>query len=123
MGPIQILQQGLGISFLRHIERCVCLIYVIDLSQPDPVQQFETLKYELEQYQPGLSERPHAVVANKIDLDEAKENRAAFSEYANGREGLEVFYASGKNGTNIRDVLDFIRRLKDEPQDVTDKAE
>ena len=45
--------QGLGISFLRHIERCDCLLYVIDLSQCDPEEQFEILKYELEQYSPG----------------------------------------------------------------------
>ena len=74
--------KGLGISFLRHIERCVCLIYVIDLGQPDPVEQFETLRFELEQYSAGLSQRPHAVIANKIDLPGAIDSVERLREYA-----------------------------------------
>jgi GTP-binding protein len=105
--------KGLGIEFLRHIERCVCLIYVVDLSQPNPVQQFETLKNELEQYRTGLSGRPHAVIANKIDLEEARDNVVTFQEYAEENDDLEVFFVSGKTGTNLRGVLDFMKSMKE----------
>ncbi|KAK3849338.1 hypothetical protein Pcinc_043908 [Petrolisthes cinctipes] len=70
--------RGLGIDFLRHIERCSCLLYVIDMAQPQPWLQLQVLRYELEQYKYGLSSRPHAVVANKMDLIEAQVNVSEF---------------------------------------------
>ena len=106
--------KGLGISFLRHVERCVCLIYVIDLGQPDPVEQLETLRFELEQYSAGLSTRPHAVIANKIDLEGAADQVGRLREYAERNGIAEVMCTSGKHGTNLRQVLDFVRRMKEE---------
>ncbi|KAH7293415.1 hypothetical protein KP509_28G025000 [Ceratopteris richardii] len=71
---------GLGHDFLRHIERTKVLAYVVDLSASlgvnkgsPPWIQFEDLKYELEMYQPGLSERPSLVVATKLDEQGATE--------------------------------------------------
>ncbi|XP_070275760.1 mitochondrial ribosome-associated GTPase 2 isoform X2 [Myotis yumanensis] len=66
--------RGLGLAFLRHIERCGFLLFVVDLAAPEPWTQVEDLKYELEKYKQGLSERPHVVVANKIDLPQARAN-------------------------------------------------
>ena len=106
--------KGLGISFLRHIERCVCLIYVIDLGQPDPVEQLETLRFELEQYSKGLSQRPHAVIANKIDLPGADDNFERLKGYAASNGIARVISTSAKQGTNLRQVLDFVRRAKEE---------
>ena len=60
--------RGLGIDFLRHIQRCSCLLYILDLSHPEPWYQLETLMHELEMFMPGLSTRPHAILGNKIDL-------------------------------------------------------
>lgn len=51
------MNKGLGISFLKHIEKCTSLLYVLDMSQPDPYQQLEKLRYELEQYKTHLSKR------------------------------------------------------------------
>jgi len=63
--------RGLGISFLKH--RCVCLLYVIALSSPaDPFVQLQTLISELEHYNPTLTQRPSIVLANKMDLKEAR---------------------------------------------------
>ncbi len=44
--------RGLGIDFLRHIQRCVCLIYVIDFSDPDPLGQYNSLVSELGHFDP-----------------------------------------------------------------------
>merc|ERR1712029_974290 len=66
--------KGLGIEFLRHIERCACLLYVIDMSQQDPFHQFETLKFELGQYREDLPNRSHTIVANKMDEDQSRDN-------------------------------------------------
>ena len=60
--------KGLGLKFLKHIERTKIILYVIDLASfRDPVYQFETLKKELKNYSEKLSTRPYAIVLNKID--------------------------------------------------------
>lgn len=64
--------KGLGFSFLRHVERCHSLVYILDLdtiTQPiSPQEQLNILKYELEQYNPALLQKSQIVVANKCDL-------------------------------------------------------
>jgi len=63
--------KGLGHNFLRHVERCEALAYVVDLSSGDGVKPWDALdilKRELEEYLPGLSKRPGFIVATKTDL-------------------------------------------------------
>ena len=77
--------RGLGHHFLRHIERTSLLCYVIDLgSAHPPLEQLLALRTELDLYQPGLSQRPCVIVANKGDADGAaqrlRELRAAVYE-------------------------------------------
>lgn len=102
--------RGLGIEFLRHVERCVCLMYVIDLSQPEPWLQLEHLRYELDMYKPGLADRPCAIVGNKIDLPEAQENLPKLQ----ARVELPVIAISAMKGTNITALLLYIRKLYDD---------
>ena len=62
---------GLGHDFLRHIDRCRLLIHVVDVSGSegrDPVEDFTAIQAELEQYAPGLSQRPMLVAGNKADI-------------------------------------------------------
>ncbi|XP_054719877.1 mitochondrial ribosome-associated GTPase 2-like [Uloborus diversus] len=103
--------KGLGISFLRHIERCSGILYVIDLSVENPLGQLEHLKFELEQYQEGLSRKPHAVVANKCDL-----GADAMEKYhmLKSNVEIEVFPVSAMFGNNILNLLQYIRKLYDE---------
>ena len=79
--------QGLGISFLRHIERCLCLLYVVDMSNDDAFSNLQALKYELDQYKPGLSKRVSGVVANKMDLSSSHENLPSFIKAMNTDDG------------------------------------
>ena len=78
--------RGLGLDFLRHIERCAVLVHVVDCAtlEPgrDPISDIEALEAELAAYTPtlqgdstlgDLAERPRAVVLNKIDVPEARE--------------------------------------------------
>ena len=101
--------RGLGHSFLRHIERCRCLLYVIDLSVSKPWTQLSDLQYELDQYQPGLSQRPHAIVGNKIDLEDARKNLVAFED----RIKLPVIAISAHFSSNIGPLKEHIRKLYD----------
>ena len=111
--------RGLGISFLRHIERCACLLYVIDLSHSEPWTQLSDLKYELEQYKPGLSSRPHAVIGNKMDLPEAKENLRQLELEIK----LPVYPISAMHRTGIESLLIHLRYMYDKYGDKKDIEE
>lgn len=96
---------GLGLAFLKHLERSKVLVYVIDMAGTDnrePWTDYEILKKEIDEYSAELAERPYLVVANKLDTDAAKENLARFVEETGvkpiaisceTREGLDVFKA------------------------------
>ncbi|CAL1293582.1 unnamed protein product [Larinioides sclopetarius] len=102
--------KGLGISFLRHIERCSGILYVIDSSIDSPLEQLEALKYELEQFKEGLSSRPYAVVANKCDLEGCEDRIQILKENVS----MPVFPISAKFGNNVLQLLEYIRKLYDE---------
>lgn len=72
---------GLGHDFLRHIERTLFLLFVIDMAGIDgrkPAEDFLNLREELRLYNPDLANRSYAVIANKMDEPAAKKNLAAF---------------------------------------------
>ncbi|XP_077404303.1 mitochondrial ribosome-associated GTPase 2 [Vanacampus margaritifer] len=103
------LNRGLGISFLRHIERCRFLLFVVDASSPQPWTQLQHLRYELDQYEPGLSQRPHAIVANKMDLREARENLETLKSHVTQR----IIPVSALTGHNTEELILHLRELYD----------
>lgn len=103
------LNRGLGISFLRHIERCRFLLFVLDLSAPEPWTQLQHLCYELDKYDPGLSQRPQAVVANKMDLSEAREKLEILKNSVTQR----VIPVSALTGENTEELILHLRELYD----------
>nr|CAG4643385.1 EOG090X0ACU [Ilyocryptus agilis] len=105
--------RGLGIAFLKHIERCVCLLYIIDTSTWEPWQQLQLLRYELEQYSSKLLTKPSAVVANKMDIEESTRNLPGLQQYADSI-SLPLFRVSAKEKQGVLPVLRHIRRLYDD---------
>ncbi|XP_041713732.1 mitochondrial ribosome-associated GTPase 2 [Coregonus clupeaformis] len=103
------LNRGLGISFLRHIERCRFLLFVLDLSSPEPWTQLQQLRYELDKYEPGLSHRPHAIIANKMDLSGARGNLEALRCHVAHR----VIPVSALTGQNTEELILHLRELYD----------
>ncbi|XP_010291974.1 PREDICTED: mitochondrial ribosome-associated GTPase 2, partial [Phaethon lepturus] len=101
--------RGLGMAFLRHIERCRFLLYVVDLSVSQPWIQLQDLKYELEQYKKGLSERPCVVIGNKIDLAQSRINLPLLKEQTDDR----VIALSALTGDNLEELLVHLRELYD----------
>nr|XP_008251740.2 mitochondrial ribosome-associated GTPase 2 isoform X2 [Oryctolagus cuniculus]XP_008251742.2 mitochondrial ribosome-associated GTPase 2 isoform X2 [Oryctolagus cuniculus]XP_008251743.2 mitochondrial ribosome-associated GTPase 2 isoform X2 [Oryctolagus cuniculus] len=99
--------RGLGLAFLRHIERCRCLLFLVDLSLPEPWTQVEDLQHELDRYKEGLSQRPHAIVANKVDLPEAKARLPQLRAHL----GQEVIALSAVTGENLEELLLRLREL------------
>ncbi len=73
--------RGLGISFLKHVERTSVLLFVIELAphqERDPFEEFLMLRRELTAYNPALLEKPFLVALNKIDQEETRELADAF---------------------------------------------
>lgn len=72
--------KGLGLQFLRHIERCRVLIHMVDMSNNgrDAYNDFLTIKNELKEYGFGLEKRPYILVASKMDEEGANEKLALF---------------------------------------------
>ena len=77
--------RGLGHDFLRHIERCQLLVVLLDMAGVDgrnPLDDYRQLLAELELYNPEILKKKRLVVANKMDLPDAKKNLAAFKRKA-----------------------------------------
>ncbi len=93
--------RGLGTRFLRHIERCLVLLHVLDAAPPepdrDPVEDLAALRRELERHDPTLLTRPQLVVLNKVDLPDGQAMAELVADRlrANGEEVLEVSAVTG----------------------------
>ena len=85
-------------------------MYVLDLSVPEPWSQLDDLRYELEQYQHGLSVRPHAIIANKIDIPGATDNL----EKLKRRTDLTIYPISAKKKIDLEPLLIHLRELYDQ---------
>lgn len=107
--------RGLGLEFLRHIERCAVLVHVVDCAtmEPgrDPVSDIEALEAELAAYRPtlqgdstlgDLAERPRAVVLNKIDVPDARELADLVRDDVSERFGWPVFEVSTVTREGLR---------------------
>ncbi|XP_056589720.1 mitochondrial ribosome-associated GTPase 2 isoform X2 [Triplophysa dalaica] len=104
------LNSGLGISFLRHIERCRILLYVLDMSSAEPWKQLQQLCFELDQYKMHLSQRSSAIVANKMDLPDALNNLRSLRNHVHQR----VIPVSALTGDNIEQLILHLRELYDD---------
>ncbi|EUA19663.1 GTPase obg CgtA family protein [Mycobacterium kansasii 662] len=109
--------RGLGLDFLRHIERCAVLVHVVDCAtnEPgrDPISDIDALEAELAAYTPtlrgdsvldDLTERPRAVVLNKIDVPEARE-LAEFVRDEIAQRGWPVFLVSTVTRENLQPLI------------------
>jgi len=99
--------KGLGLDFLRHIERTRVLIHVLDASGiegRDPVEDYDKVCSELRLYSEHLEERPQIIAANKIDLPEAKVNLPRIKEEM-ARRQIEVFPVSAATGEGLAALM------------------
>ena len=109
--------RGLGLDFLRHIERCAVLVHVVDCAtlEPgrDPLSDIDALEAELAAYRPtlqgdstlgDLADRPRAVVLNKIDVPDARE----LAEFVRGdiaERGWPIFEVSAVSREGLRELI------------------
>ena len=98
---------GLGLDFLRHIERTRVTIHLLDGSSDDPWRDLETVNEELREYGEGLAERPQIVVINKIDIPEVAARRAEL-EKAFRKRRIELHFMSAAGGEGVREVMEVV---------------
>ncbi|MBQ0078959.1 MAG: GTPase ObgE, partial [Eubacterium sp.] len=100
---------GLGLRFLKHIERTKVLIHVVDVSGSEgrnPIEDFDKINKELESYDPKLMKKPMIVAANKIDINgDDDEMYLEFKEYVEGK-GYKVFPMSAPINIGVKEILD-----------------
>jgi len=100
------LGSGLGMQFLRHIERTRLLVHLVDVSdaagRPDPVEDFKVINKELESFGNGLLEKPMIVVATKIDVANPDKLKK-LATYAKRRK-LDFYAISAVTGAGIDDL-------------------
>ena len=106
--------KGLGLEFLRHVERCSVLVHVLDCAtfEPgrDPLTDLDVIEAELEQYKTSLSDRPRLVVLNKVDVPEARELAELVTPDLQAR-GLRVFPTSAVSREGLRELLYALAEL------------
>ena len=102
---------GLGHEFLRHIVRCKLLVFVLDMAGSEgrePIEDLQKLRKELDLYDPTLGERQWIVIANKMDLEGAKEKLKHFkTRYRK----IEVIPISAEAGEGIEKVKTRLAEL------------
>lgn len=100
---------GLGLQFLRHIERTKVLLHVLDMSGiegRDPFEDYQTIQEELRNHDPNILNKPQLIIANKMDMPDAETHLELFKEQmAEANEEYELFEVSTIQNQGIEPVL------------------
>ncbi len=105
---------GLGVAFLRHLERTRLLVHLVELAPPDgsdPAENYRKIRRELEQYSTELARRPEIIAATKIDLPDS---RAALTGFREALAPAEVHPVSAVTGEGVRELVGAAFRLAGE---------
>ena len=109
------LGEGLGDKFLKHIERTKVIAHVLDMSASemrDPYEDYVLINKELEAFNEKLIKKPQIIVANKMDLPNAKEELEKFRQKL-GKD-IEIYEVSAATNTGLQRVVDRLADLVDE---------
>jgi GTPase len=102
------LNQGLGHAFLRHIERCMILVFVVDMAGSEgrmPWDDYQLVAEELRLYNPHLLERPSLIVANKMDEPPAEANLRRFRRRIKSVPAVPLSAAFGQGLDTFRKTI------------------
>lgn len=104
---------GLGIKFLKHVERTKIIAHVIDMSSEegrDPYEDYVKIRKELENFSPKLLMKPEIIIANKMDGEKAKENLIRFKDKINNK---DIFEVVALNNEGLDKVIDKLSDMVD----------
>lgn len=109
---------GLGDKFLRHAMRTKVIAHVLDMGGSEgrnPLKDYEIIKNELSLYDETLRNKPYIIIANKMDLENAKDNLARFKEkYPDEK----IFEISALNKEGLNDLIDYLQELVEKCDEV-----
>lgn len=113
---------GLGIQFLRHVERTRVILHMIDMSgidpEEDPYENYVKINNELAEYDPALLERPQIIVPTKMDMPDAEETLAEFKKKLAADpdvpEDVEIMPISSLTGQGLEPLMQRTADLLDE---------
>src|SRR5271157_2003265 len=119
---------GLGIRFLRHVERTRLIVHLVDTSDSnvdDPIHSFQVINGELEAFSPSLIEKPMIVVATKLDATTDRAKLQELKKFCRGKD-LEFHAVSAPTGegvkTLVRAMADALDKIPKEQLDDADTA-
>jgi GTP-binding protein len=101
---------GLGLTFLRHVERTRLLIHLLDISEGssrNPVKNFQALNHELNAYHPLLHEKTQIIALNKIDLPSVRERAVNFKKQFE-KMGHRLHMISGRTGEGVEELMETV---------------
>ena len=107
--------EGLGDKFLKHIERTKVIAHVLDMSASelrDPYEDYILINKELEAFNEKLIKKPQIIIANKMDLPNAKDELEKFKEKVG--KNIEIYEVSATTNTGLQKVVDRLADLVDE---------
>ncbi|MBQ0036672.1 MAG: GTPase ObgE [Firmicutes bacterium] len=105
---------GLGLAFLRHIERTRVLLHIVDAASVegrDPIEDIYTINEELKKYGSDVSKKPQIIVANKMDVCENPDEVLAKLKNEFEPQGFEVFAMSGVTKQGVRELMLHVMEL------------
>ena len=110
---------GLGLAFLRHVQRCKVLLHVVDGTSEDPIGDFTTINKELVQYDEFLSQKPQVVVLNKIDVPEVKDlEQELLSKLKEAAGHSRVLSISAATTERVAELMQRLKKFVDTQPDV-----
>ncbi|GAA0944192.1 MULTISPECIES: GTPase ObgE [Streptomyces violaceusniger group] len=117
--------KGLGLEFLRHVERCSVLVHVLDTaaleSERDPLTDLDVIEAELAQYG-GLDDRPRVVVLNKVDIPDGKDLADIIRPDLEAR-GYQVLEASAVAHLGLKELSFALAKIVAEAREAQPKEE
>jgi len=105
---------GLGLKFLRHAERALCLLYLLDLSDPElsPLEAFHLLEEEISRCLPSLNaDKLKVIVLNKVDRQNFMWNISEIMRYFSGK-GMQTFTISALTGEGLEHLTSFLQTCR-----------
>lgn len=108
--------QGLGMQFLRHVERTRVLVHLIEiepLDETDPVENYRAIRRELSLYSDELANKPEVIVVSKMDLLASDEDRETAAKLIEEELGIRPLQISSVTGTGMTEVLEACWQLLD----------
>ena len=99
--------KGLGLAFLRHLERCRVIVHLVSMEEENPYENYKIIQKELKSYGMGLDKRPVIVVASKVDSEESEAKFKEFKKHFKNN----IFTLSALTNLGVEEILNKCSEL------------